>query len=68
MPTEQPDALLSMSAVMRLISVTSRTTVYRYLQENPDFPRPCKIGASRGRVKFKATEVARFIASLQAQS
>ena len=68
MPTEQPDALLSMSAVMRLISVTSRTTVYRYLQENPDFPRPCKIGASRGLVKFKATEVARFIASLQAQS
>lgn len=68
MPTEQPDALLSMSAVMRLISVSSRTTVYRYLQENPDFPRPCKIGTSRGRVKFKATEVARFIASLQAQS
>ena len=39
MPTEQPDALISMSAVMRLISVTSRTTVYRYLQENPDFPK-----------------------------
>jgi predicted DNA-binding transcriptional regulator AlpA len=62
---KEPDTLLSMAAVMRLISVSSRTTVYRYLQENPDFPRPCKIGASRGRVKFKAAEVARFIDSLQ---
>jgi predicted DNA-binding transcriptional regulator AlpA len=66
MTPEQPDALLSMSAVMKIISVTSRTTVYRYLHENPDFPKPCKIGASRGRVKFKAREIAQFIDSLKA--
>lgn len=67
MQPTQPDTLLSLAAVMQLMSVNSRTTVYRYLQENPDFPRPCKIGTSRGRVKFKATEVARFIDSLQTQ-
>lgn len=67
MAPDQPDRLLTMSEVMRLMSVKSRTTIYRYLQENPDFPRPCKMGRDRGRLKFRATEVARLIGSLEAR-
>lgn len=65
MTPNQPDTLISLTALMRLLSVSSRTTVYRYLEENPNFPRPCKIGGRRGRMKFKSTEVAKFIDSLE---
>jgi predicted DNA-binding transcriptional regulator AlpA len=67
MTPNQPDTLISLTDLMKLICVSSRTTIYRYLDENPDFPRPCKIGGRRGRMKFKAAEVARFIDSLEAR-
>lgn len=67
MTPNQPDTLISLTDLMKLISVSSRTTVYRYLDENPEFPRPCKIGGRRGRMKFRAAEVARFIDSLEAR-
>ena len=66
MTPQAPDSLLSLSTVMRMMSVRSRTTIHNYLRQNPDFPRPCKIAGSRGRVKFKASEVSLFIESLKA--
>ncbi len=63
---EYNDRLLSLSAVMKMLSVASRSTMYNYVKQNPDFPKPFKIAGERGRVKFRAREVAQFIDSLGA--
>lgn len=62
------DGLVSMKTLMSLISVRSRATVYKYIEEVPDFPQPCQFGIRRGRVRFKASDVNRYIESLPARS
>ena len=64
MKPSEPDGLVSMRTLMSLISVTSRATVYKYIQAVPDFPQPCQFGVRRGRVRFKASDVNRYIESL----
>ncbi|WP_230281050.1 AlpA family transcriptional regulator [Croceicoccus sp. Ery15] len=64
MQPAEPDGLVSMKTLMALISVNSRATVYKYIEEVPDFPQPCKFGVRRGRVRFKASDVNRYIESL----
>lgn len=64
MNTAETDGLVSMRTLMSLISVTSRATVYKYIEQIPDFPQPCQFGVRRGRVRFKASEVSRYIESL----
>jgi predicted DNA-binding transcriptional regulator AlpA len=64
MPPAEPDGLVSMKALMALISVNSRATIYKYIDEVPDFPQPCQFGVRRGRVRFKASDVQRYIEAL----
>jgi len=64
MPSIEPTGLISMKECMRLLSVSSRSTVYGYMKQNPDFTRPCSLSKGRSRVRFKAVEVSRFIESL----
>lgn len=64
MPPTEPDGLVSMKALMALISVNSRATIYKYIDEVPDFPQPCQFGVRRGRVRFKASDVQRYIEAL----
>ena len=64
MQFNEPTGLISMRECMRLLSVSSRSTVYGYLKRNPDFPRPCALSGGRSRVRFKASEMARFIDGL----
>ena len=64
MNTVEPDGLVSMRTLMSLISVTSRATVYNYIEQISDFPQPCQFGVRRGRVRFKVSEVSRYIESL----
>lgn len=64
MKPSEPDELISMRILMLRISVASRATVYKYIDQIPDFPQPCQFGVRRGRVRFKASDVNRYIASL----
>ena len=64
MNTAEPNGLVSMRTLMSLISVTSRATVYKCIEQIPDFPQPRQFGVRRGRVRFKASEVSRYIESL----
>ena len=64
MPTPEPDELISMRILMLRISVASRATVYKSIAQIPDFPQPCQFGVRRGRVRFKASEVSRYVESL----
>ncbi len=64
MHPSETDGLVSIRALMQLISVNSRATVYKYINEVPDFPQPCQFGVRRGRVRFKASDVSRYIESL----
>jgi predicted DNA-binding transcriptional regulator AlpA len=64
MKASEQDGLVSMRTLMSLIAVTSRATVYKYIEQIPDFPKPCQFGVRRGRVRFKASEVSHYIASL----
>ena len=64
MQMQEPTGLISLRECMKLLSVSSRSTVYGYLKHNPDFPRPCSLSTGRCRVRFKAAEVVRFIESL----
>jgi predicted DNA-binding transcriptional regulator AlpA len=68
MHAPEPDGLVSMRTLMSLISVTSRATVYKYIEQVPDFPQPCQFGVRRGRVRFKASEVSHYIESLPARA
>jgi predicted DNA-binding transcriptional regulator AlpA len=64
----EPSGLISMRECMRLLSVSSRSTVYGYLKHNPDFPRPCMLSRGRSRIRFKASEITRFIEGLPSRS
>lgn len=64
MHPSETGGLVSIRALMQLISVNSRATVYKYINEVPDFPQPCQFGVRRGRVRFKASDVSRYIESL----
>ena len=66
MPPQPHDGLVDMKGLMALLCVKSRSSVYKYVAENPDFPRPCKLSGGTGRLKFKANEIARFIELLKA--
>lgn len=64
MQINEPHGLISLRECMKLLSVTSRSTVYGYLKRNPNFPRPCQLSTGRSRVRFKAAEIVRFIEAL----
>ncbi len=61
MPIQPSDGLVDMKGLMALLSVKSRSSIYRYISENPAFPKPVKLSRHSGRVKFKISDVTRFI-------
>ena len=65
MNSVQNDNLIDMKGLMGLLCVKCRSSVYKYIAENPNFPRPCKLGGWRGRNMFKASEVTGYIHSLK---
>jgi predicted DNA-binding transcriptional regulator AlpA len=64
MQPAEHDGLVSMKTLMALISVNSRATIYKYMNEVPDFPQPCQFGVRRGRVRFRVSDVQRYIEAL----
>ncbi|MFM2099126.1 MAG: hypothetical protein RLZZ366_665 [Pseudomonadota bacterium] len=68
MHTFEPNGLISMRECMRPLSISSRSTVYGYLKYNPDFPAPCMLSRRKSRIRFKASEITRFIESLPSRS
>jgi predicted DNA-binding transcriptional regulator AlpA len=65
MVDQRQDELVDMKGAMKLLCVKSRTSVYKYVAENPAFPKPYKLNGTKGRVKFKASELSRVIDSLK---
>jgi predicted DNA-binding transcriptional regulator AlpA len=65
MADQLQDELIDMKGAMKLLCVKSRSSVYKYVAENPSFPKPYKLNGSKGRVKFKASELSHFIYSLK---
>lgn len=61
------DSLVDMKGLMAMLCLKSRSSVYKYVAQNPNFPRPCKLAGGRGRNRFKTSEVQNYIDSLNAR-
>jgi predicted DNA-binding transcriptional regulator AlpA len=56
------ERLLSITELMRAIGLRSRTSIYRQIKFDPDFPRPLKLGARS--VRFRRSDVANYMQQL----
>lgn len=56
------DSLLPMKAVLKLTGLRSRTSIYRLIDKDDNFPRPVRLG-TRG-TRFRQSEVDAWIRSL----
>jgi predicted DNA-binding transcriptional regulator AlpA len=65
MVDQRQDELVDMKGAMELLRLKSRSSVYKYAAENPAFPKLYKLNGTKGRVKFKASELYQFIDSLK---
>jgi predicted DNA-binding transcriptional regulator AlpA len=56
------DRLLSITELMRAMGLRSRTSIYRQIKFDPDFPRPLKLGTRS--VRFRRSDLANYMQCL----
>jgi predicted DNA-binding transcriptional regulator AlpA len=58
------DRLVSISELMKAVGLRSRTSVYRYVKFDPNFPRPLRLGVRS--VRFRKSDLAYYMQHLAA--
>jgi len=62
-----PERLIDYTETMKICGLKSRSTIYEWVQAGK-FPAPVKLGSGpKAPVKFKLSEILRFIESLPTQ-
>jgi predicted DNA-binding transcriptional regulator AlpA len=56
------DRLISIAELMGAIGLKSRTSIYRQIKFDPEFPRPLKLGTRS--VRFRRSDLANYMQRL----